>query len=100
MSIYESINKYFKGRVTFDDGSYIEHLDRDSLIFVENDHEIIIGFDDQGSLFNSGRIILASDIKEWSKPTGEKSLSEEKKEEIVNKMIAYCDHHKIKYEIQ
>lgn len=78
---------------TFDDGSSITWIDRETLRYSENDFDTKIWVDFEPGLFNSGRIIKASSIITWNKhPLGTpKSISKKQREMIIEKIKLYYD---------
>lgn len=99
MKFNNIFGSFFKGRVDFDDGSFLEWLHKMALRYHEGNHTMDIGFDYQNGLFNSGRSIITSSIRKWNSPHDEDDLTEEKRKEILDKVIAYCKHHHIKFDI-
>lgn len=78
-------------RIDFDDGSYIEHLDREAILYAEKDgHRMEVEWYFNNS-FGSGRLLYAEDINYWNSPYELEVLSEQKKKEIQQKIISYPD---------
>ena len=93
------LKKLFPTRVTFDDGSYIEHLDKEAILYAEKDGhrmEVVWYFN---SRFGSARLLYAEDINYWNSPYELEVLSEQKKKEIQQKIISYCQKRNIPIEI-
>lgn len=73
------LKKCFPTRVTFDDGSYIEHLNYEAILYAEKDGhqmEVVWYFNSQ---FGSARLLYADDIDYWNSPYELETLSDQKK---------------------
>ena len=93
------LKKYFPTRVTFNDGSYIEYLDREAILYAEKDgHRMEVEWY-FNSRFGSTRLLYADDISYWNSPHELEVLSEQKKKEIQQKIINYCQKRNISIEI-
>lgn len=93
------LKKCFPTKITFDDESYIEHLDREAILYAEKDGhqmEVVWYFN---SHFGSARLLYADDIDYWNPPYELEILSDQKKKEIQQKIISYCQKRKIPIEI-
>ncbi|MBK7364261.1 MAG: hypothetical protein IPI97_04425 [Nitrosomonas sp.] len=93
------LKKCFPTRVTFDDGSYIEHLNYEAILYAEKDGhqmEVVWYFN---SRFGSARLLYADDIDYWNSPYELEILSDQKKKEIQQKIVSYCQKRKIPIEI-
>lgn len=93
------LKKCFPTRVTFDDGTYIEHLDYEAILYAEKDGhqmEVVWYFN---SRFGSARLLYADDIECWNSPHEHEVLSEQKRKEIQQKIISYCQKRNIPIEI-
>ncbi|HMV12476.1 MAG TPA: hypothetical protein PKD88_11050 [Nitrosomonas sp.] len=93
------LKKCFPTRVTFDDGSYIEHLNYEAILYAEKDGhqmEVVWYFN---SHFGSARLLYADDIDYWNSPYELETLSDQKKKEIQQKIVSYCQKRKISIEI-
>jgi hypothetical protein len=93
------LKKCFPTKVTFDDGSYIEHLDREAILYAEKDgHRMEVAW-----YFKRGhikrRILYADNINFWDSPNELEVLSEQKKKDIQRKIIEYCRIRNIPLEI-
>ena len=93
------LKKLFSTRVSFDDGSYIEFFNREAILYVENDgHRMEIDwYFDRGKM--KGRLLQPSNIAHWDVPHEADQLSPQKKKEIQQKIVEYCQKRKIPLEI-
>lgn len=76
----------------FDDGSSIEWEDRQSLKYDEgNGYMALIWVDDEPGFFSRGMVLMIQSLDRWREaPTGcSLEISNEKKQEIVNKVRKY-----------
>jgi hypothetical protein len=75
----------------FDDASSLEWIDRETLRYSENGHEVSIWVDYESGLFKRGRVVKASSIVRWdSKPPEEPaSISPEIRENILSRVEQY-----------
>ena len=82
--------RIFPSRVTFDDGSYIEFLNREAIMYAEKDgHRMeVVWYFQQERM--KGRVLNASDINHWDAPHETERLSPKKKDEIQLKIVEYC----------
>lgn len=87
------LKKILPTRVAFDDGSYIEFLNREAILYAEKDGRRIevVWYFQRGRM--RGRVLRTGDISHWD-------LSAEKKEEIQRKIIEYCRKRSIPLEIK
>lgn len=94
------LKKMFSTRVTFDDGSYIEFLNREAVLYAEKDgHRMeVVWYFQRGHM--RGRVLYASDINHWDSPHEIEPLSAIKREEIQQKIAEYCRKRKIPLEIK
>jgi hypothetical protein len=83
------LKKFFPSRVSFGDQSYIEFLNREAIRYVEeNGYQMeIIWFFQKGHV--KGRVLRTADINQWDPPHDAETLSMEKKEKILQKVIEY-----------
>jgi hypothetical protein len=97
--IIQLLKTTFPTRVKFNDGSYIEFLNREAILYQEEDgHKMeIIWFFQKNCV--KGRILRVSDINYWDHPHQAELISTEKKEEIQGKVIKYCSKRNIQLEI-
>ncbi|GLI34002.1 hypothetical protein [Desulforhabdus amnigena] len=87
---------------TFDDGSYVEWVDRETLKYTSGDFSVLVWVDFEPGLFSGGRIIKASSIKNWdAKPAGSPAtIDEDIKQDIINKIQQYYKSFKKKYRVE
>jgi hypothetical protein len=57
---------------TFDNGSYVEWVDRETLKYTSGDFSVLVWVDFEPGLFSGGRIIKASSIKNWDAKPAER----------------------------
>jgi hypothetical protein len=94
------MRRIFPSRVSFDDGSHIEFLNREAIIYTEKDgHQMEVPWYFQRGHMK-GRVLNARDIKHWDSPYETELLSSEKKEDIQRKIVEYCHKRKIPLRIK
>lgn len=76
---------------TFDDGSSIEWVDRETVKYINGHFAVNIWVDFEDGFFSTGRVIKPSLITKWDTvPTGHPILiNDDAKKGIVNKLIEY-----------
>lgn len=82
---------------SFDDGSVIEWVDRETLRYSEGNFSSLIWVDFEPGIFNSGRIINSSSIVRWerSPPGSPEDIDMDKRKEILSKIqLYYQSQHK------
>ena len=90
-AIESVLKKLFPTRVGFDDGSWIEFLNREAILYSEeNGHRMEIVWYFQ-AFPKKGRLLRISDINHWDPPYDLERLSQDKKNEIQQKVIRYCN---------
>lgn len=94
------LKKLFPTRVSFDDGSYIEFLNREAILYVEESgHRMeVVWYFPRGRM--KGRVLHAADIDHWDSPHEAENLSPQKTEEIQRKIVEYCQKRSIPLEIK
>ncbi len=92
----EKIQNYLKGRVEFNDGSYVERLHREAIVYLNGSLSMEIGFLFDAGLFIRKRIILSSQISEWDPRNQNKRVSAKEKSEILEKIKKYFEKNRIK----
>jgi hypothetical protein len=77
--------------MTFEDGSFIEWADRESLRYTEPGYVALLWVDYEPGFFNRGRVLMMKSLCRWHEaPAGEPlELSSNKQEEIVEKVRKY-----------
>ena len=77
--------------MTFDDASSISMQDRETLLYEEPNHSVLIWFDVKPGFFSRGRVLYQSTIQEWkeSPPGNDQSISAAKQQEIIAKVRQY-----------
>lgn len=90
-----------RGRTLFDDGSYVEWYTRESIIYVdyEQNREVEVLMYFGPGLLSNRKIIIASSITEWNPPNNLIKIDKDKKNEIVNKIMKYCEKNRMKCEV-
>lgn len=81
----------------FDDKSSLSWKDKETLEYAERDYTLLVWVDFMPGFFSSGRVLKLDSLCKWtSSPKGSEALiSNEKKEEIIGKVISYYkDHNK------
>jgi hypothetical protein len=80
-----------KKKITFDDGSSVEWVDKETLQYREGNYSALIWVDFEPGIFSSGKVIKASSINKWgSKPEDASGhIDERKKNEIIEKIMMY-----------
>jgi hypothetical protein len=63
---------YMSRKKTFDNGSYVEWVDRETLKYTSGDFSVLVWVDFEPGLFSGGRIIKASSIKNWDAKPAER----------------------------
>lgn len=104
-TIGETIGKLLKkiigNRVVFSDGSYLEYLHREGILYVENDHQLEIMWYFNSWLPMKGRVLpIAENFSHWDAPHEEELIPESKKNEILGKIKEYCKKRKIRLDIE
>jgi hypothetical protein len=93
------LERMFRKRCSFDDGSFIEYLDREALLYAEPDgHRMAVNW-----WFGKGlvkRVLYDRDITEWEPPHQAEVVSLEKREDIKRKVAEYCKQHRIRLEVK
>jgi hypothetical protein len=81
----------FSKKVNFDDGSYVEWLNREAIRYVNGKLELSINFlfDWEGSSSKS-RLLNIDEIINWDEPCNMENISEEDRKEILEKIKCYC----------
>jgi len=92
--------RIFSTRVSFDDGSYIEFLNREAIVYAEqNGHRMeIVWYFQPGRV--KGRVLRVTDISHWDSPHEAEQLSPQKKDEIQQKVVEYSHKRNIPLEIR
>lgn len=86
----------------FEDGSFIEWVDRETLNYCEGNFSVLVWIDFEPGLFSNGRIIKSSSITTWDKkPNGQSELIDEyKKKEVILKIQQYYKSFKKKCRVE
>jgi hypothetical protein len=98
--VAEMLERFFRkirpGRIAFEDGSYIEFLNREAVLYAEADgHRMeVVWYFQPGRM--TGRVLRTSDIGYWDPPHETENLSAEKK----MKIIEYCRKRSIPIQIK
>ncbi|MGV3627450.1 MAG: hypothetical protein ACO1PN_07155 [Betaproteobacteria bacterium] len=94
------LKKIFPTRVAFGDGSYVEFLNREAILYAEKDgHQMeVVWYFHPDRM--KGRVLRTGDINRWDSPYEVEHLSKEKKYEIQQKIIEYCLRRSIPLEIK
>ena len=89
------LKSLFPTRISFDDGSYIEYLNREAIRYSESTtHNMeIVWFFNPKRL--RGRILSRSDICRWDAPHENEPISAVKRREIEQKILKYCEKRRI-----
>jgi 16S rRNA G966 N2-methylase RsmD len=94
------LRKLNRTRLSFSDGSYIEYYDREAIRYVEpNGRKMEITWYFQ-YWFKKGRILYPSDINSWDPPFEKEIIPQQKKTEIQNKIVEYCQKKRIPLEFR
>jgi hypothetical protein len=90
----------FPTRVLFDDGTFIEYLDREAILYAEKDgHQMeVVWYFQKGRM--KGRVLQTSDINYWDSPHETEQISSQKVEEILQKIVEYSRKRNIPLEIK
>ncbi len=91
--------RLFPTRVRFHDASFIEWLNREAILYVEQGRSMEIPWTFQATKVR-GRTLRRADIARWDPPNDTQTISEEKKQEICSKVDAYCKQRRIPLEIK
>jgi hypothetical protein len=95
-----SLKNYFSKRVTFEDQSWIEFLEREAILYGEVDgHRMGISWYFNPGL-SGGRVLYRKDIRRWKPPNELEPIGLSKCSEIEQKIVRYCIHRKIPLEIK
>lgn len=82
-------------RVSFGDGSYIEWLNREAILYVEPE----VGRMEIPWVFSSGlvrgRTLRPIDIDRWEVPNEARKVKSQKRAEVVEKIREYCRRRRI-----
>jgi hypothetical protein len=99
-SVNSRLKRYFAKRVTFDDLSWIELLDREAILYGEVDgHSMGISwYFNPGPL--GGRVLYREDIRRGQPPNQSEPIGLTKCSEIEQKIVRYCNQRKIPLEIK
>lgn len=75
----------------FEDGSSVEWKDRETLLYKEGECAASIWVDFEPGWFKSGRIIKTDSLEYWDDLSGTENvkIDQNKKQEIINKVILY-----------
>ncbi|WP_018016147.1 hypothetical protein [Teredinibacter turnerae] len=75
----------------FEDGSCVEWKDRETLLYKEGERSASIWVDFEPGWFKSGRIIKTDSVEYWDdlSGTGKVKIDQNKKQEIIDKVILY-----------
>ncbi len=94
------LKKIFPTRVVFDDGSFIEFLNREAILYAEPDgHRMeVLWYFQRWRL--RGRILYTNDICRWDSPHESETLPLNKKQEIQRKIAEYCQERSIPLELR
>lgn len=86
----------------FDDGSSVEWTSRESLRYTEGHLSVSIGVDFEEGWFKSGRIVRTGTIRSWEGGSSDEAsaITEEKKKEIIDKVVLYYKHFRKKVVLQ
>lgn len=94
------LKRYFAKRVTFEDQSWIELLDREAILYGEADgHKMWISWYFNPGLLG-GRVLYRKDINRWRPPHEDEPIGQSKCSEIEGKVVRYCKHRKIPLEMK
>jgi hypothetical protein len=96
----DMIKKLHITRISFTDGSYIEHFNREAILYAEENGqkmEIVWYFQPRSI---KGRILYKSDINYWDSPYENESISLRKREDILDKIVEYCNKKRIPLSIR
>ena len=86
-----ALNKVFPTRVWFPDRSWIEFFNKEAILYgEENGHSMEIVWYFQ-RWPKEGRLLRVSDIDHWEPPHEAEQLSRNKRDEIQQKIIKYCN---------
>lgn len=99
-NIKQKIRDYFKGRVVFEDGSYVEWLDREEIIYVEGQRSMEITLYYQPGFFSSARVLPLAENFRWNPPHDAENVTEDERSKILRKLTAYCNKNRIKLSLE
>ena len=93
--------KIFSDRVVFKDGSYIEYLNREGILYVENNHRLEIVWFFNSGVSMKGRVLPAAiNFKNWDPPNDREPISKVKYLEILEKINIYCNRRNIPFKVE
>lgn len=94
------LRSIFQIRVTFEDGTWIEFLNKEAVLYEESDGRRM----EISSYFKPGRmrdrVVYTNDMKKWRVPYESEEVSIIKQTEIRNKLIRYAQRKRISVEIK
>ncbi len=99
-SIRQKFRDYFKGKVSFEDGSYVEWLDREEVIYVEGQRSMEITLYYESGFFGSGRVLPTAENFRWNPPHDAEDVTEAKRSEIFEKVAAYCKKNRMRLRLE
>lgn len=78
-------------KMAFNDGSFIEWADRESLRYIEPGRVALLWVDYETGIFNRGRVLMMRSLDRWHEaPAGDPlEIPTDKREEIVEKIRKY-----------
>ncbi len=94
-SLLEKILTVFKKKITFTDGSSIEFLDREALLYKQADsHQMeIMWFYNSG--LRTGRSLSLRHLRQWDSPHENEEVDDLTANEILDKVVSYAHHYRI-----
>lgn len=97
---FEGVKKIFNPPVRFDDESYVDWLNREAIVYVENGRQVPINF-----LFNpeskvgSARTLRHADISYWDEDGKQTPVTDEERARIMEKVRVYCSKKNIELQL-
>ena len=97
LSLFKDFLRRIVGRrVSFNDGSYVEYLNREGIEYVEGEHRVeITWYFDKGFTMRRRILSLDENFGHWDAPSEDEEIPEEKVNEILEKVRSYCKHNRI-----
>ncbi len=76
---------------SFDDGSSVEWIDRETLKYSRGEFSVLVWIDSEPGVFSTGRIIRMSSIRNWeTSPEGcSDQIDDNVRKEIIDKILLY-----------
>ena len=93
------LRRLFPTRASFADGSYVEYLNREAVLYSEKDgHRMeVVWFFNPNRV--RGRLLSRQDINSWDSPHEHEPINDAKRKEIERKLVQYCNKRNIPLEI-